>query len=145
MNGDRFPSVEWFERLGDAMAAEREKYASLGAIDAVVVVSVAHASGRRELFRLPFQGRTCGKVAQLRPPTDLVEGIVIEGPYTTWRDMVASIRKRGSADLSHTLVHLVARDALRVHEATPGSFARVAATLQEFFNEAGHVATRFAA
>ncbi|HLK12163.1 MAG TPA: hypothetical protein VKW76_12365 [Candidatus Binatia bacterium] len=152
---DEFPSVAWFQRLAERMAAQPEKYRRLGPIDMTLVPRIVFPDGHVELYALAFRGHTCASVEQ---PASLaaVRGphpVVIEGDYAAWRDMIESIRRHGGADLNHTLNALTLPDwPLRLAplderegQLDVDRFYRYAESLQQFFDEAAAVETRFAA
>jgi hypothetical protein len=149
-----FPSVEWFAHLAERMMAQEEKYRKLGVIDLTLVVSVGFRDGRTELYSLTFDTYRCREVRRVERLADVqrLHAVVIEGEYEAWKEMVANIRAAGGADLSHTLNSLTLPDwPLRLSAIDPSEdqldvdrFYRYNESLQEFFNEAAHVETRFA-
>jgi hypothetical protein len=151
---DTFPSVGWFRRLADRMEAQPEKYRKLGAVDLTLIPRIVFPSGRSEVYRLTFAGHRCPEVERLdggaRMPGP--HPVIIEGEYPAWKEMVENIRRHGHADLTHTLNYLTLPDwPLRLIPADEGEgqldvdrFYRYNETLQEFFEEAAAVDTRFA-
>ena len=153
---DTFPSVEWFQTLADCMAAQPEKYGRLGPLDLALIARIVHPDERGEAFRLVFKGHACRAVERVEGDLRPLEGphtVIIEGPYDAWRGMVDNIRTHGAADREHTLDYLTLPDRpLRLVPADGGEgqlevdrFYRYIESLQEFFNEAVNVQTRFAA
>lgn len=152
---ETFPSVGWFRVLADRMAAQPEKYRKLGGMDLTLVPRILFADGRRETYRLAFQGHRCTGVERV-DDTETVDGrhaVVMEGEYDAWRSMLENIRRNGRADLSHTLNYLTLPDwPFRLIPVDDGEgqldvdrFYRYNETLQEFFDEAARVDTRFVA
>ena len=150
-----FPSVAWFRRLADAMAAAPERYRRLGPLDLTLVPRIAMPDGRTRTFVLVFQGFGCVSVDEV-PAAGAGCGphpVALEGEYEAWREMVDSIRTHGAADLRHTLNFLTLPDwplRLVALDETAGQldadrFYRYIESLQEFFNEAARVETRMAA
>ena len=150
-----FPSVAWFQRLADAMAAAPDRYGRLGPLDLTLVPRLVFSDGHDEFYALGFQGLRCTSVERVACPAD-VRGphpVLIEGEYDAWREMVESIRAHGGADLTHTLNYLTLPDwPLRLVpiDETAGQldtdrFYRYQESLQEFFNEAARVETSMAA
>jgi hypothetical protein len=153
---DTFPSLAWFEHLAARMAAQPEKYRRLGAMDLTLLPRVTFPDGRTETYRLVFEGHTCRAVERLegeaRGPLGRHE-VVLEGGYDAWREMIENIQRHGRADLRHTLNYLTLPDwplrLLPVDEEQGqldvDRFYRYMQSLQEFFDEAAAVETRFAA
>jgi hypothetical protein len=152
---ETFPSAGWFRALADRMAAQPEKYRRLGAMDLTVVPRITFPDGHAETFSLEFEGHRCRAVVRLQS-VDAVQGrhpVILEGEYGAWREMIENIRRHGHADLQHTLNYLTLPDwPLRLVAAGDGEgqldvdrFYRYNQTLQEFFDEAARVETRFVA
>ena len=150
-----FPSVAWFQRLAEAMAAQPEKYRKLGLLDLTLIVRVVFPDGRGDCTALSFEGTRCTSVARLEQPSD-VRGrhpVIIEGDHAAWKEMIASIRAHAGADGTHTLNYLTLPDwplrLVPVDEAggqlDVDRFYRYQESLQAFFDEAAAVETRFAA
>ena len=150
---ETFPSVGWFRALADRMAAQPERYRKLGAMDLTLVPKITFPDGHAELYSLAFEGHRCRAVERLDDVT-AVRGrhpVVLEGEYAAWREMLENIRRNGHADLTHTLNYLTLPDwPLRLVPVDDGEgqldvdrFYRYNQSLQEFFDETGHVGTRF--
>ena len=150
-----FPSVAWFQRLAEAMAAQPEKYRKLGLLDLTLIVRVVFSDGHDDCTALSFEGTRCTSVARLEDPSD-VRGrhpVIIEGDHAAWKEMLESIRAHGGADATHTLNYLTLPDwplrLVPVDEAEGqldvDRFYRYQESLQAFFDEAAAVETRFAA
>jgi hypothetical protein len=142
-----FPSVAWFEALGQRVAADKEGYRRLGYFDASVGIKIdANGSGAKG-YVVEFEGYG---VKSVRSATDPVRGadFTIEGSLAAWSDMVRNIREHGEPDLDHTLnrltmagvpLKIVAEDQLKTD-----IFYRFNQSIQAFFNEAAGVPTEFA-
>jgi hypothetical protein len=151
---ETFPSIGWFRALADRMAAAPEKYRKLGALDLTLVPRITFPDGHAETFSLAFAGNRCRAVERVDPDAS-VDGrhpVILEGEYAAWREMIENIRRHGHADLQHTLNYLTLPDwPLRLVAASDEGqldvdrFYRYNETLQEFFDEAAHVETRFVA
>lgn len=151
---ETFPSVGWFRALADRMAAAPEKYRKLGALDVTLVPRITFPDGHAELFSLAFEGNRCRMVERVEHP-DTIAGrhpVILEGEYAAWREMIENIRRHGHADLQHTLNYLTLPDwPLRLvavgedDQLDVDRFYRYNETLQEFFDEAARVETRFIA
>ncbi len=150
-----FPSAAWFHRLAERMNAQPEKYRRLGPVDLTLVPRIVFADGRVALFALRFAGIGCAGVEALADEA-AVRGphpVVMEGAYEHWREMIENIQRHGRADLAHTLNALTLPDwpfQLRPLDPDAGQldvdrFYRYAESLQQLFDEAAEVATRFAA
>jgi hypothetical protein len=155
MTPSTFPSVAWFQRLADAMAAQPEKYRKLGPLDLTLIVRVVYPNGSGQVHALDFQGTRCVAITSL-PSASTVRGrhsVILEGDYAAWKEMIESIRAHGGADLTHTLNYLTLPDwplrLVAVDEAEGqldvDRFYRYQESLQAFFDEAAAVETRFAA
>ena len=148
-----FPSAGWFRRLAHLMAAQREKYRKLGAMELTLVPRITFPDGHSELFSLAFEGHCCRTVEELTGP-EAIHGqhpVILEGEYAAWKDMVENIHRNGHADLTHTLnyltlpdwpLHLVAIDEGE-GQLDVDRFYRYNQTLQEFFDEAAVLDTLF--
>ena len=148
-----FPSVGWFRRLADRMAAQPEKYGRLGLVDLTLVPRITFPDGHHETYGLAFEGLRCRAVERIPDgaPVEARHPVILEGEYTAWREMIENIRRHGHADLTHTLNYLTLPDwPLRLVAADDGEgqldvdrFYRFNETLQEFFDEAASVDTSF--
>lgn len=149
-----FPSAEWFRRLAEHMASQPEKYRRLGGLDLTLVPRILFPDGHAAQYALVFAGQCCREVTV--PATlEAVRGphpVLVEGEYAAWKEMVENILRHGRADLTHTLNYLTLPDwplRLAALDAEAGQldvdrFYRYADSLQEFFNEAAAVDTKFA-
>ena len=149
-----FPSEEWFRQLQQAMDNEAEKYRRLGSTDLTLHVKINFEDGRAEIYKLIFAGYRCAEIKQVDTP-DLGPGknaAVIEGDYQTWKDMVEDIIRNGGASLEETLNYLTLPDVpMRVwssgdeDQLDVDRFYRFNESLQQFFNAAANVETKFRA
>ncbi len=146
----KFPSSEWFRSLQERAAAKPDRFKKLGFTDAAVGIKIEAGDGlgEDEGYVLAFEGYGCRRVDEVSRPEDAAD-LVIEGTYSTWKEMIENIRAHGEADLQHTLnflsirgdpLNVVAQDQLKAD-----LFYRYNQTLQEFFNGAAEVETEFAA
>ena len=81
MSGAVFPSVAWFQRLADDMAAQPERYRKLGSVDLTLIPRITFPDGHTELFSLEFEGHRCRVVGSPASPAD-VRGrhpVIVEG------------------------------------------------------------------
>jgi hypothetical protein len=150
-----FPSAEWFRALADRMAAQPEKYRKLGGMKLTLAPRITFPDGRDMLFSLEFDGNACRGVGRVDDPARLGghHPVILEGDYGAWREMIENIRVNGHADLRHTLNYLTLPDwpfrLVPVDEHAGqldvDRFYRYNETLQEFFDEAAQVDTRFIA
>ncbi|HJQ83437.1 MAG TPA: hypothetical protein VKA21_05130 [Candidatus Binatia bacterium] len=148
-----FPSLGWFARLAERMAAQPEKYRKLGSVDLTLVARIVFPDGRAEAYRLAFEGHRCRAVERVEgdPALGARHVVILEGEYAAWVEMIESIRRHGRADLTHTLNYLTLPDwPFRLLPADDAEgqldvdrFYRFNETLQEFFDEAAAVDTRF--
>ena len=143
----KFPSVEWFEAVGQRVAGDRERFKRLGYVDASIGVRVDDA-GAAKGYLLEFGGYGVRTVREVDDPVQLAD-FTIEGGIDDWREMIENIREHGEPDLGHTLnrltmagtpMQVVAKDQLQVD-----LFYRFNQSIQAFFNEAAGVTTEFSA
>ena len=150
-----FPSAGWFRRLGHCMAAQREKYRKLGAVELTLVPRITFPDGHAETFSVEFEGDHCRAVEQLDDVRS-AQGrhpLILEGDYGAWKEMIENIHVHGHADVQHRLDHLTQPEwSLRVVAADGAEgqldvdrFHRYSETLQEFFDESSRIETRFLA
>lgn len=150
---ETFPSRGWFSRLAERMEAQPEKYRKLGPIDLTLAVRIEFPDHHVELYSLDFDAYGCHEVKRLERLADATGRhiVVIDGEYSAWKEMVENIRAHGVADLTHTLNYLTLPEwPLRLSpvDSSEGQldvdrFYRYNESLQEFFNEAAGVDTRF--
>jgi len=144
----KFPSVEWFQALGQKMAQDREEFRLLGYVDASVGIKITANGAGTTAFLLQFEDYGVKDVRQVDDPVPVAD-FVIEGSLDAWTEMIENIRDHGEPDLDHTLnrltmagvpLKLVARDQLQ-----EDLFYRFNQSFQAFFNEAAAVPTEFVA
>ena len=143
----RFPSVDWFEAVGRALAADRERLRRLGYVDATVGVRIDDGSSVNG-FVLEFGAYGIKRVRQTdTPETDA--DFTIAGSGAAWREMVENIRANGEADLNHTLNRLtMAGTPLKVVAADQlqeDLFFRFNQSLQALFDASASIETEFGA
>jgi hypothetical protein len=140
-----FPSVQWFEAVGERVADERERFKRLGYMDATVGVKIGR-NGATKAYVLEFGGYGVRRVREVDDPVDLAD-FTIEGGLDDWKNMIRNIQDHGEPDLAHTLnrltmagtpMQVVAKDQLQID-----LFYRFNQSIQAFFNESAHVATEF--
>jgi hypothetical protein len=143
----KFPSVEWFEAVGEKAGEDREKFKRLGYVDADVGIQIAgNGSGSRS-YLLKFRDYGVESVEE----TSELENtdFRLEGSLDAWTEMVRNITENGSADIDHTLNRLtMAGVPLRVvasDQLKTDVFYRFNQSFQAFFNESASVPTEFAA
>src|SRR5262249_55627085 len=155
MTAPTFPSVAWFQRLADAMAAQPERYRKLGPLDLTLIVRVVYPDGSAQRHALEFDGTRCVAITHLAGPSG-VRGrhpVILEGDYAAWKEMIESIRTHGAADLTHTLNYLTLPDwplrLVAVNEEEGqldvDRFYRYQESLQAFFAAPAPGETRFGA
>jgi hypothetical protein len=136
----RFPTLGWFQALGEAMNNDVETFRKLGFIDARVgiVVQADEGQAQSRAYTITFGAYTCDGASEIDPidPTDV--DFTLQAPYGTWKEMIANIEANDGADLRHTLnylhfgrIELKATDQLRAD-----LFFRVNSSLQAFFDNA---------
>jgi hypothetical protein len=143
-----FPSEVFFRALQRLMGEQRDRFRALGYFDVTFGVHVLPDApgGPEQRFVLGFDVFDCVRADAV----DRFDGdldFVLEGRLTVWREMLENIRRRGSADVTHsinTLTHF--GDALRVRYDDPDGhdkLYRFAESVQEFFNLAARVDVAF--
>lgn len=149
-----FPSAGWFRRLSHLMAAHARNCREADTMDLTVVPRITFPDGHSEVYSLAFEGHRCRQVCQPESPEALRgrHAIILEAEYGAWREMIENIRREGHADLTHTLDHLTTlHTPFRLVPVDDGAgqldidrFYRHSRMLQEFFDEAAALDTRFA-
>ncbi|MEW6473460.1 MAG: hypothetical protein AB1679_14405 [Actinomycetota bacterium] len=145
-----FPSVAWFERLGELMAEQRPRFEHLGTIDCVMQVTIVDGGPGGEPWKtqVTFEEFALTDV-RLVGDDDLARAdFVVETDLATWREMVENIvAGEGRPDLAHTLNYLsLPGTPIRVWSEDPlrrDAFFRFNQTLQEFIDNCGSFTTRF--
>ncbi len=143
-----FPSEGFFRALQRLMGEQRDRFRTLGYFDVTFGIRVLpDAPGDPEQrFVLGFDVFDCVRadaVERFDPALDFV----LEGRLGVWREMVENIKRRGSADVAHsinTLTHF--GDALRVCYDDPDGhdkLYRFAESVQEFFNLVAQIDVAF--
>jgi hypothetical protein len=143
-----FPSVEWFEALGQKVDADRDLFRRLGYFDANMGVKIDANGAGAKGYVVEFEGYGVKDVHASADPEREAD-FTIEGALDAWTDMVGNIRAHGEPDLQHTLnrmtmagtpLKVVASDQLQTD-----LFYRFNQTIQAYFNEAANVPTEFEA
>ena len=141
-----FPSVEWFNALGQRVAEDKEEFRRLGYFDARVGIKIEANGSGPEGYVVEFEDYG---VKQVRAAADPLRGtdFTIEGSLDAWSEMVRNIQQHGEPDLDHTLnrltmagvpLKIVAEDQLKTD-----LFYRFNQSIQAFFNEAADLPTEF--
>lgn len=142
-----FPSLRWFERLGEEMHHDRTRHEHLGDVDCVAEFRILDAGGRPRSIQVRFEEFD---VVDVRDATDpLRADFVVEGSLATWREMIENIAAHGGRpDLHHTLNYLtLPATPMRVTSDCPvrrDLFFRFNQSLQEFVNASAAFHTEFA-
>jgi hypothetical protein len=143
-----FPSVAWFERLGEVMEEYRSRHEHIGPIDCTCVWTVfdADGPGADRHFRTTFELYSLTESIEVtedeRPRADFI----LETDADVWREMIENIRENGGRpDLEHSLNRLSLPGVpIRVWAEDPlgrDMFFRFNQSLQEFVNASVHVPT----
>jgi len=142
-----FPSVEWFEALGERVAEDKEKFRRLGYFDADVGIKIDANGAGSKGYVIKFQDYGVKGVRAVDDPVKDAD-FTIQGSLDAWSEMVRNIHEHGEPDLGHTLnrltmagvpLKIVADDQLKTD-----IFYRFNQSIQAFFNEASGVPTEFA-
>ena len=143
-----FPSDAWFVRLVERAEADQETLVRLGFADLRLGIEIATDDGATQLYGLVLDGyeiRSTGatSVAELAPE------VVVSGPVSAWREMVAAIVAGGGADGPSTLNSLkLAGVPLEVRSddaVGQDKFFRFMGTIQAVFDAAGRPLATMAA
>ncbi len=138
-----FPSVEWFDAIKNIVNQDPE-FRALGTVDSVVGVKVGS-----KIYELTFEAFECTNVREAGENDLRDMDFWLEQPYDKWQEMLESIKKNGKADLSHTLNTLdlsMPEGFARSHDGyRRDAFYRFNQSIQDFFNAAAKIDTKFAA
>jgi hypothetical protein len=139
----QFPSTEFFEALRERINSDPDRFRRLGTVDMTLVVKVDYPD-RSEFFETVFAGYRCVRTRRIASLAEAPkDAIVVEGPYSAWREMIHNIIANGQADLQHTLNTLTLMDTpLRVYsdnQLDTDLFYRYQQNLQDFFDGAAAV------
>ncbi len=135
--GLKFPSTEYFEKLGERMAAEEARFRRLGFIDTTFGVTIADSNQLRN-FILSFEVFELAGVREVDEIDAAAVDFTIAGDAAVWREMIDNIKRNGEADTHHdinTLTHF--GEALKVSYAEPeghDKLYRFMESIQEFFD-----------
>jgi hypothetical protein len=133
-----FPSTAWFRALAEAVSADESRYRRFGYLEIKLGVNVGEKG-----YRMIFEDFGCTEVEEWdgSAPVDCA----VSASPADWRELIAHIQARGSADPQHTLNSLVLagdRFALTGDEQLGvDRFYRFNASLQAFIEEARNVPT----
>ena len=133
-----FPSIAFFRALADSAAQDAARYRRLGAFDLTLAIRVGNKG-----YRMSFEDFGCSGVEEWdgKKPVDCV----IAASESDWKELIAHIQARGSADAQHTLNSLVLagdRFVLSGEEQLGiDCFYRFNASVQAFIEEARKVPT----
>ncbi len=131
-----FPSAAWFRALAEASSADESRYRQLGYLEIKLGVNVGEKG-----YRILFEDFGCSGVEDWdgSAPVDCV----VSADPGNWRELIAHIQERGSADPQHTLNSLVlAGDRFELtgdEQLGVDRFYRFNASLQAFIEEARNV------
>ena len=145
-----FPSLAWFRRLADLMAANRARHEHLGYVDCVAEFCVTDGpQGRPWGVQVTFEEFATTDVREATVSGASRADFSVEASLATWREMIESIaRGNGRPDLDHTLNRLSHFDTpVRVWSADVlkrDLYFRYNQSLQEFVNASAAFETTFA-
>jgi hypothetical protein len=147
----RFPSLAWFQRLADAMNANRARQEQLGYVDCVAEFAVADPDRPQPAdvrIQVTFEEFAATDVRLTDATEPARADFTIAAPLPVWRAMIESIAEGGGRPaldqtlnrLSHlgTPMRVVSDDPLR-----RDLFFRYNQSLQEFVNASAAFATVF--
>ena len=145
-----FPSVEWFERLGQLMDEYRARHEHIGPIDVTAVWTVIDADGQGtdRHFLTRFELYSMVDAREITEDERSQADFIMETDTQVWQEMIENIRDNGGRpDLEHSLNRLSLPGVpIRVWADDPlgrDMFFRFNQSLQEFVNASVHVPTRY--
>ena len=145
-----FPSLAWFERLGELMEEYRSRHEHIGPIDCSCVWTVFDAGGQGtdRHFRTTFEFYSLVDVAEITEEEREEADFILETDVYVWQEMIENIRTHGGRpDLEHSLNRLSLPGVpIRVWAEDPlgrDMFFRFNQSLQEFVNASVHVPTEY--
>jgi hypothetical protein len=137
-----FPSVEWFNAIKDIVNNDPD-FRQLGTVDSVIGVKVGN-----KIYELTFEAFECTNVREAREQDLRDMDFWLEQPYDKWQEMLQNIKANGHADLTHTLNTIdlsMPEGFARSHDGyRRDAFYRFNQSIQDFFNAAAKIDTKFA-
>ena len=138
----KFPSVEWFEAVGELVNKD-DAFRRLGTVDARVGVKVGD-----QLFEVTFEAFECTGAREIAENDLRDVDFWLEQSPEAWKEMLESIKQHGSADLQYTLNTLdlnMPEGFARSHDGyRRDAFYRFNQSLQHFFDSSSEIDTEFA-
>ena len=132
----RVDSLDLFDDLASAMAANPERYERLGDVDLELALVMRRPGGDAFRARLSFHGITCDGVAAIDAGDEVQADCWLDGAVEDWQAMFDNIAANGHAVDQWTLNTLTLfgdRIALRASDPMgEDRFHRFNQTLQEF-------------
>ena len=138
----KFPSVEWFEALGELVNKD-EEFRHFGTVDTTVGVKVAD-----QLYLITFEAFEFVGVREIQESDLRDVDFWLEQSPEKWREMLENTKEHGAADLTHTLNTLdlnMPEGFARSHDGyRRDAFYRFNQSLQLYFDSAAKIDTEFA-
>ncbi len=138
----KFPSVEWFEAVGELVNND-DAFRRLGTVDARVGVKVGD-----QLFEVTFEAFEYTGARKIEESELHDVDFWLEQSPEAWKEMLDSIKRHGSADLQYTLNTLDLNMAEGFARSYDGyrrdTFYRFNQSLQHFFDSSSKIETEFA-
>lgn len=145
-----FPSVEWFEALGQLMHGQRDHFAKIGDMDCIMQVTLYDATPDGQPWRcqVEFEGTDVVDVREVGEADEERADFVLETDLGTWREMVDNIvANGGTPDLDHTLNRLSLPGVpIRLWGVDPvrrDAYYRFNQSLQHYINNVAALTTRW--
>lgn len=145
-----FPSVQWFEALGQLMHEQRDHFAKIGDMDCTMQLTLYDAGPDGQPWRcqVEFEGTDVVDVREVGEDDEERADFVLETDLDTWREMVDNIvANRGRPDLDHTLNRLSLPGVpIRLWGVDPvrrDAYYRFNQSLQHYINNAAALRTRW--
>lgn len=148
-----FPSVAWFDALGEAMETDRATHERVGEIDTTCIWSVFDAPEGDFHVRLAFEEYSLCSVVEVTDDFDADDvdpddvAFVLEADFEDWREMIEHLALEGKPDREHTLNYLsLPGTPFRCWSPDPlgrDMFFRFNQSLQVFVNASARLDTTF--
>ena len=143
-----FPSLEWFQRLGELMDERRDRHVHIGTIDCLAQFTMfgCPTEGESWHVQIRFEEYSVVEVREVSEEESSAADFILEGDLGTWQEMVQNVAEgQGRPDLEHSLNKLSLPGVpMRLWSNDPLArdlFFRYNQSLQEFMNASSEINT----